>query len=334
MIGTPQPAGPRLAVVGVGHFGRHHARVLAALPGVRLEAVVDVDEGRAREVAAEFGVMPMTGVSQLEDRVDAVTLAVPTECHHAVALPLLERGISVLVEKPMARSVQEADEMIAASATGRALLAVGHTERYNPAVAAALPLVQAPRFIEVHRIGAFAGRSLDIDVVFDLMIHDFDILLSAVDAEVTSIEAVGVPVLTEHVDIANVRLRFETGCIANLTASRISRERVRKLRFFQTDAYISVDCVSREVEGWRVTRTAQSGRTIGGESIPVPSGEPLERELGDFVNAISLGRSPLVDGQAGRRALALAQRVAKAMEMTDTLGPVHATPPPERSVKE
>jgi predicted dehydrogenase len=331
MIGTPQLAGPRLAVVGVGHFGRHHARVLAALPNVRLEAVVDVDEERARAVAAEFGAAPMTDVARLEDRVDAVTLAVPTECHHAVALPLLERGISVLVEKPMARSVQEADEMIAASATGGAVLAVGHTERYNPAVAAALPLVHAPRFIEVHRIGAFAGRSLDIDVVFDLMIHDFDILLSAVDAEVTSIEAVGVPVLTEHVDIANVRLRFETGCIANLTASRISRERVRKLRFFQTDAYISVDCVSREVEGWRVTRTAESGRTIGGESITVPSGEPLERELGDFVNAISMGRSPLVDGQAGRRALALAQRVAKAMETTDTVGPLQATPPSDRN---
>ena len=144
-------------------------------------------------------------------------------------------------------------------------------------------------------------------------------------------EAVGVPVLTEHVDIANVRLRFETGCIANLTASRISRERVRKLRFFQTDAYISVDCVSREVEGWRVTRTAESGRTIGGESITVPSGEPLERELGDFVNAISMGRSPLVDGQAGRRALALAHRVAKAMETTDTVGPLQATPPSDRN---
>ena len=201
-----------------------------------------------------------------------------------------------------------------AAATGGAILAVGHTERHNPAVAAALPLVQAPRFIEVHRIGSFAARSLDIDVVFDLMIHDLDIVQAVVGSEVESIEAVGVPVLTDHVDIANVRLRFASGCLANLTASRISRDRVRKLRFFQRDAYISVDCVEQQTEAWRVSRTTESSPIIDGGRLDVPVGEPLKYELVDFVRAVSRGVAPRVDGVAGRRALALAQRVAIEMQ--------------------
>ena len=244
---------------------------------------------------------------------DAATVAVPTDRHRAVAVPLLERGISVLVEKPMARSLDEADEMIAAAEAGGAVLAVGHTERYNPAVTAALPVVEAPRFIEVHRIGAFSPRSLDVDVIFDLMIHDLDIVRTAVGEDVTAIEAVGVPVLTDHVDIANVRLRFASGCIANLTASRISRDRVRKLRFFQRDAYVSVDCVRREVETWRVRRAAGGSPVIDGGRLEVPPGEPLALELHDFVAAVSGGAAPRVDGPEGRRALALAVRVAAAM---------------------
>ena len=205
----------RVAVVGVGHFGRHHARILSGLSGVHLEAVVDIDAARAETVASETGTSPETDVAALAGRVDAVTLAVPTASHHAVALPLLERGVSVLVEKPMARSVAEADEMIAAAQAGGAVLAIGHTERHNPAVTAALPLVRSPRFIEVHRIGAFPGRSLDIDVIFDVMIHDLDILLAVVGAEVTSIEAVGVPVLTDRVDIANARISRRVGLAAS-----------------------------------------------------------------------------------------------------------------------
>lgn len=318
---TTKQLGPRIAVVGVGHFGRHHARILSTIPRARLEAVVDIDADRAAGVGAELGVIPETDLAALAGRLDAVTLAVPTEAHHAVALPLLEQGISVLVEKPMARSVAEADEMIAAAAAGGAVLAVGHTERYNPAVAVALPLVHAPRFIEVHRLGTFPARSLDIDVVFDLMIHDLDIIQTAVGEEVETIEAVGVPVLTDHVDIANVRLRFTSGCIANLTASRISRDRVRKVRFFQRDAYISVDCAEQEVEGWRVTGPTGPLPTIAGGKLDVPRGEPLERELTDFVGAVAEGRPPRVDGAAGRRALALAQRVADEMEKgMDALG--------------
>ena len=305
-------SGLRVAVVGVGHFGRHHARVLSAASGVELEAVVDVDPEATARVAAETGARPETDAAALHGRVDAVTVAVPTDRHHAVAVPLLERGISVLVEKPMARSLDEADEMIAAAEAGGAVLAVGHTERYNPAVTAALPVVEAPRFIEVHRIGAFSPRSLDVDVIFDLMIHDLDIVRTAVGEDVTAIEAVGVPVLTDHVDIANVRLRFASGCIANLTASRISRDRVRKLRFFQRDAYVSVDCVRREVETWRVRR-AGGAPVIDGGKLEVPPGEPLALELDDFVAAVSGGSPPRVGGVEGRRALALAVRVAAAM---------------------
>jgi len=305
---------PRIAVVGVGCFGRHHARILSALQGVKLEAVVDIDAARAAAVAAEVGTVPETDVAALDGRVDGVTVAVPTELHHTVALPLLQRGVSVLVEKPIARSVAEADELIAAAAASGAVLAVGHTERYNPAVTVALPLVRAPRFIEVHRLGTFPARSLDIDVVFDVMIHDLDIILTAVGSEVVTVEAVGVPVLTDRVDIANARLRFGSGCIANLTASRISRDRVRKLRFFQPDACISVDCVEQEVEGWRVTRMSGAEPAITGGKIDIPRGDSLTCELTDFIRAASGAGKSRVDGTDGRRALALAQRVAEAME--------------------
>lgn len=314
MIGAAASAGPRVAVIGAGHFGRHHARILSAAPGVRLEAVVDVDPAAAARVASETGARPETDVAAVRGRVDAVTVAVPTDRHRAVAVPLLERGISVLVEKPMARTLDEADEMIAAAAAGGAVLAVGHTERHNPAVAAALPAVEAPRFIEVHRIGGFSPRGLDVDVVFDLMIHDLDIVRTAVGEAVAAVEAVGVPVLSDHVDIANVRLRFASGCIANLTASRISRDRVRKLRFFQPDACISVDCVRQEVETWRVRRTPDRTPVIDGGRVEVPPGEPLAIELDDFVRAVARGGEPRVGGVAGRRALALAVRVAAALD--------------------
>ena len=307
-------SGIKVAVVGVGHFGRNHARILSTLPNVQLEVVVDIHRGRAVEVANQVGAQAETDVTTLPGRVEAVIVAVPTEFHHPVVLPLLEKGLSVLVEKPMALAVAEADEMVAAASAGGAILAVGHTERHNPAVAAALPLVKAPRFIEVHRIGAFTARSLDVDVVFDLMIHDLDIVQSVVGSEVESIEAVGVPVLTDHVDIANVRIRFASGCLANLTASRISRDRVRKLRFFQRDAYISVDCAEQQAESWHVDRTTDSAPTINGGKLEVPMGEPLEYELVDFIDAVSTGGQPRVDGKGGRNALALAQQVAVEMK--------------------
>ena len=304
----------RVAVVGVGHLGRHHARILSNLDGAQLAAVVDTIPERARDIAAGAGTRALTDSRELLGDVDAVSIAVPTEAHRDLAMPFLERGIAVLVEKPMARSLAEADDMIAAARRGGAVLAVGHTERYNPAVTAVLPLVTSPRFIEVHRLGAFPDRSLDIDVVFDLMIHDLDVILALVRSEVTSLEAVGVPVLTPRYDIANARLRFASGCIANVTASRISKERVRKIRFFQPDAYLSIDYAAQEVEGWRLVRRDGARPSIEGGPIPIEREEPLKRELADFVRAAREGTKPLVDGEAGRRALELATRIAEKME--------------------
>ena len=302
----------RVAAIGVGHLGRHHARILASLEGAALVGVVDAKPDRAREVAAASGTRAVDRAEELLGQVDAVSIAVPTEAHLAVALPFLERGIPVLVEKPLARDVAEADRMIAAAARAGTLLAVGHTERYNPAVAVAAARLADPRFVEVHRLGTFPERSLDIDVVFDLMIHDLDIVLSLVAGEVEGVEAVGVPVLTGRVDIANARLRFENGCIANITASRISRERVRKIRFFQPDAYLSIDYAAQDVEMYRLVRG--DGRpTIEGGKLEVVHEEPLRRELADFLDAVRRGRRPLVSGEDGRRAIVLAQRITERM---------------------
>jgi predicted dehydrogenase len=203
--------------------------------------------------------------------------------------------------------------MIAAATSGGAVFGVGHTEHHNPAVAAIRRLVEHPQFIEVHRLGAFPERSLDIDVVFDLMIHDLDIVLSIVDSDVTSIEAVGVAVLTAQPDIANARLRFASGCIANITASRISKDRVRKIRFFQRDAYFSVDYAAQEVERWRLVRRNGTTPAIEGGKLDIEKEEPLKRELADFVGAVRDRREPAVSGQAGLRALKLAQRISEAM---------------------
>ena len=307
-------SGTRVAVIGVGHLGRHHARLLATLEGARLTAVVDTVPERAAAAAEATGARAMSDFRELLGAVDAVTIAVPTELHRDVAMPFLERGIAVLVEKPIARSLAEADELVSAAHASGATLCVGHTERYNPAVAAVLPLVSHPRFIEVHRLGVFPDRSLDIDVVFDLMIHDLDVILSMVKADVGSIEAVGVPVLTPRYDIANARLRFADGCIANVTASRISRERVRKIRFFQQDAYISIDYAAQEVEGYRLVRRDGQRPDIQGGQLPVTREEPLKRELEDFISAVRDRRQPLVTGEDGRRALALAQAIADRME--------------------
>ena len=317
---------PRVGVVGVGHVGRHHARILARAPDVDLVAVVDIDPARADQVASETESRAGVDAQELLGQVDAVTVAVPTAAHAQVTSPFLEAGIPVLVEKPIAASLAEADAMIQLARRHRVTLAVGHSERYNPAVTAAMPLVTEPRFVEVHRLAAFPARGLDVDVVFDVMIHDIDVLLAIVKAKPVSIEAVGVPVLTDRIDIANARLRFGDGCIANLTASRISRERVRKLRFFQHHALVTVDCVTRQVEAFRVGRRPDREPVIEGGRVEVPDGEPLELELRDFVSAVQTGAMPRVDGVAGRRALAVAEEIAAAMlERNDQLrAPDHA----------
>jgi predicted dehydrogenase len=299
----------RVAVIGVGALPKHHARILAALPDADLVAIVDINEPRAREIGGLVNAPSFTSAADVLGRVDAVTLAVPTESHSSVALPFLERGIGVLVEKPLARSAAEAQQMIDAAEVSGAVFGVGHTERYNPAVAAVRPMLDHPRFIEVHRLGTFPDRSLDIDVVFDLMIHDLDVVLSMVPSEVVAVEAVGVAVLTSKPDIANARLKFASGCIANITASRISRDRVRKIRIFQRDAYLSVDYAAQEVERWRLVKGSGVMPAIDGGKLEIAQEEPLKRELADFVAAVRDKRAPEVTGADGLRAISLAERI-------------------------
>jgi predicted dehydrogenase len=312
----------RIGVIGVGHLGKHHARILSSLPGAELVAVVDTNRARAEQIALASHTRPLFDARELIGQVDAVTIAAPTETHCSLALPLLRAGVAVLVEKPIARSVDEADRMIEAAADAGVVLAVGHTERFNPALAAARGLLTDPRFIEVHRLGTFPERSLDIDVVFDLMIHDLDVVLALVNSDVESMEAVGVPVVTNRVDIANARLRFANGCIVNLTASRISRDRVRKIRFFQPASYVSIDYAAQKLDVWQLVKGegaapsdgAQGRPSIQGGEIEVVTEEPLKRELADFVDAVLSRRAPIVTGEAGRRALALAQEITDKIQ--------------------
>jgi predicted dehydrogenase len=285
------------------------------MPDVELVGVVDIRPERAAEVAAGCATTPYANAGDVLGRVDAVSIATPTASHVDIALPFIEAGTAVLVEKPLAASLAEADRLLAAADARGTVLAAGHTERFNPAVTAALPMVASPRFVEVHRLGTFPERSLDIDVIFDLMIHDLDVLLATVGGDVESVEAVGVNVLTPRVDIANARLRFSSGCIANVTASRISRERIRKARFFQQDAYISIDYAAQELEVYRLaphpTGTQGGERpAIQGGRVDVETGEPLLRELEDFIAAVRDRRPPTVTGHDGRAALALANRIA------------------------
>lgn len=314
----------RAAVIGVGHLGKHHARILAGLAGVRLVAAVDVMRERAEAAVATVpGARAVADASEVLGDVDAVVIAVPTVAHLAVARPFLERGVHVLIEKPIAASVAEADALVALAASRGATLAVGHSERFNPAMTAARPLLTEPRFIEVHRLSGFPERSLDVDVVFDVMIHDLDIVLAVDGTEVVSVEAVGINVLTPKIDIANARLKFVSGCVANITASRISRDQVRKVRFFQKDSYVSIDYAAKEVEAWRLVPPVEStggdaskgaGRPkIEGGPVAVAPGDALTSELTDFVAAIRDKRPPTVSGTDGRRALALAARVHDAM---------------------
>jgi predicted dehydrogenase len=302
----------RAAVIGVGHLGQHHARILASLPGVSLAGVMDINRDRAATVAAERGTTAFDDVRDI-GALDLAVIATPTLSHAAIALPLIEAGVHTLIEKPLTQTLAEADTLIAAAKASGAVLAVGHSERFNPAVAAARPYVKDPRFIEVHRLGTQLGRSLDIDVVLDLMIHDLDLILSMVPSEIESVEAVGVPVLTPKVDIANARVRFANGCIANLTASRISRDQVRKIRFFQRERYVSIDSAAREVEMYQLTPQPGGLPKIDGGKLKVAGDEPLKSELEDFVAAVRDKRAPQVPGDQGRAALALAIRIVELM---------------------
>jgi predicted dehydrogenase len=298
----------RVAVVGVGALGQHHARVYAALPDVRLTGVYDVDAARAAEVAGRHGCGVFPHLGDLLAAADAVSVAVPTVDHHRVARSLLEAGKDVLLEKPMTATLEEAEDLIRLADERRAVLQVGHIERFNPAVDV-LRTVARPRFIEVHRLGSFSPRSLDIDVVLDLMIHDLDIVLSLDGSEAVQVDAVGVPVLTPRVDIANVRLRFASGLIANLTASRVSAEKVRKFRVFAPRTYVSVDLARREAQVYRLEEGGGGVPDIRVEQTSAADEEPLRRQLASFVEAVRTRGAPVVPGAAGLRALTLAHAI-------------------------
>jgi len=298
-------SGVRVGVVGVGALGQHHARIYADLAGVRLVGVYDTDEARAREVARRHSVPVFERLDDLLEEVEAVSLAVPTVDHHALGRTLLGAGKHVLVEKPLTRTLLEADELIGLAATQGSVLQVGHVERFNPAFSLLRSAVRAPRFVEVHRLSAFSMRSLDIDVVLDLMIHDLDLVLALDASEPEQVDAVGVPVLSSRPDIANARLRFASGLIANLTASRVSTERVRKFRVFAPRTYVSADLAAREAQVYRLEGEA-SAPEIRIERVSAPEQEPLRLELEAFVRAVGEGSAPAVSGADGRRALALA----------------------------
>jgi predicted dehydrogenase len=304
--------------VGVGVFGRNHARVYHELEQqgepVRLVGVVDPDLDRADAVAREFGCRAFGSVAQMlttHSEIRAASVAAPTVHHLAVARALMEAGVDVLIEKPVAASLAEANELVQVAAAHKRIAQAGHLERFNPAVRATIPLLTQPMFFEVHRLSVFTPRSLDVDVVLDLMIHDLDIVLSFADSPVKEVRAVGLPILSGKVDIANVRLEFESGCVANFTASRVSTERVRKLRFFQPQQYVSVDYGRQEVLVFTVGADGVPGAPTVNPQIkvakpPVTSEEPLHAELKSFLHAVQQRSTPVVPLEDGRRALALA----------------------------
>ena len=314
-----------VAVIGVGAFGRNHARVYHQLAqqgeAVRLLGVVDRDLARADAVAREFGCRAFGSLEQLlttHSEIQAASVAVPTVHHLEVARTLLQSGVDVLIEKPLAPSLAEADELIQVARRHQRVGQVGHLERFNPAVQATLPLVTQPMFFEVHRLSVFTPRSLDVDVVLDLMIHDLDIVLCLAKSEVKEIRAVGLPILSSKVDIANVRIEFESGCVANFTASRVSTEQVRKLRFFQPKQYISLDYSRQDVLVFAVGEGDASGTPSVNPQIKVAkptvvAEEPLRAEIKSFLNAVRTRSEPVVSLEDGRRVLALALEVDAAI---------------------
>ena len=316
-------------MIGVGHLGRQHARLHAALAAEgrsQFVAVCDIDEPAARDVAAERGTGWTRDWRTLLNRVDAVSLAAPTEVHAEIACPLLEAGVHVLVEKPIARTLAESDRMIEAARRGGAMLQVGHLERFNPALVALRPHVKDPLYFEIHRVGQFTARSLDIDVVLDVMIHDLDIVQWLVGAEVTDVRAVGIPVLTNRVDAANARIEFSTGAVANITASRVGTEKIRKMRFFQPHDYVAVDYATRFASISSLAPPSATGSWPGVHirHLDVADVEPLRAEIESFFAAARGQIRPPVTGEDGRRALALAMRLLERIHEHAAKAGLHA----------
>jgi predicted dehydrogenase len=292
----------RVAVIGAGVFGRHHLRVLSQSLNATLVGVVDADPERAAQAAAEHNCLTFATLGELEGNVDAAVVAVPTSHHAEVGCALLESGIDVLVEKPIAADLASARRLVDTAAEHKRILQIGHLERFNPAVAALKKITTIPLFFEIHRLSLFSPRSLDVDVVLDLMIHDLDIVLDLAGAMPEEIRAAGISILSEKVDIANVRLAFPGGCVANLTASRVSTERVRKLRLFQPHQYVSLDYQKQEA----VAFTVSGNQQIGFQPLPTVKEEPLRLEVEAFLASVANRTQPMVPGEEGLRTLGVA----------------------------
>ncbi|HSP14222.1 MAG TPA: Gfo/Idh/MocA family oxidoreductase [Thermoanaerobaculia bacterium] len=299
----------RVGVVGTGYLGRLHARVLTEIPEAEVAGFVEPNDAIANEVASSLRLKRFSSAADLAKEAQCVVVATPTVAHFDVARELMEAGCDVLVEKPITATVDEAQRLIEIARKNKRIVQVGHVERYNPAIVAVAEFVRDARYVECERIGVFSGRSLDIDVLLDLMIHDLNLVLSLLRQKVVDIRAVGVPVLTDKVDITNVRLELENGAVANLTASRVSQDRVRKQRFFGSDFYISVDTKEQEVKGYRLVQ-----KHIQPLQVNVSKKEPLRAELEGFLAAVRDRRPPLVTAEDGLEAVALARRVADAIE--------------------
>ena len=298
----------------MGYLGRFHAQKYAALENAELVGVVDIDADKAAQVARECQTRAYTDFQELLPLVQAVSVAVPTSRHYAVVQECLNRQIDVLAEKPLATSVAEAEELVSLARQKNLILQVGHLERFNPAMEELARRVREPHFIEIHRLAFFKERGIDVDVVRDLMIHDLDLVLSLVPGKVAEIRAAGVSVLTDSIDLANARLEFDTGCIANLTASRISIKSMRKFRLFQPKTYLSVDFEAREL--MVVEHTGEPGGILPGihlENVKFPPADPLMKEIAAFLEAVATRREPVVSGEAGKDALALALAINAAM---------------------
>lgn len=300
----------RIAVAGAGVFGRHHLRVLKSLENVELVGVFDADGARTAAAAAEYGITAFGSLEELAGAADAAVVATPTTTHAAVGCELLERGLDVLIEKPIAPNLEDADRLLEVAARKGRLIQVGHLERFNPAVEAMAAKISTPLFFEIHRLSLFTPRSLDVDVVLDLMIHDIDIVLALTGLLPEEVRAAGISILSPKVDIANVRLAFPGGCVANLTASRVSTEKVRKVRLFQPHEYISIDYAEQKGVAFRVSPERQ----IGFAPFAIQKEEPLKREIVHFIECVTGRLRPRVDGEEARRALAVALDILAKIE--------------------
>jgi predicted dehydrogenase len=300
----------RVGVVGVGHIGSNHARLYSEIDTADFAAVYDVDLARATAIAERFGAKAAKSLDDFAERVDAASIATPTSSHHDIALPLLQRGKHLLIEKPITENTTHANELADLAAQNRLILQVGHVERFNPVLSALEAHLAHPRFIEAHRLSPYPDRSTDIGVVLDLMIHDLEIILHLVRSPVQNIDAVGVPVLSRGEDIANARIRFQNGCVANVTSSRISPERMRKIRVFQEDAYLSLDYEKQSGEIYR-----RAGGKITRDKVEIQHGEPLKRELVSFIECAATGREPRVSGFQAAAALGLAVDITKRIAL-------------------